>query len=60
MKLIVALFWSAVIGEVVGYIMTALAGYPDNAVWTLIVSLVFGLFVYLVSILGVGKEAKEN
>lgn len=49
MKLIVALFWSAVIGEVAGYIMTALAGVPDSAVWTLIISLIFGLFVYIVS-----------
>lgn len=60
MKLIVALFWSVVIGEVAGYIMTALAGSPDNAVWTLVVSLIFGLFVYLVSILGVGKDVKEK
>lgn len=60
MKLIVALFWSAIIGEVAGYIMTALAGDPDSVTWTLIISLIFGLFVYLVSILGVEKEAKEN
>ncbi|HFU9602875.1 TPA: DUF2929 family protein, partial [Streptococcus agalactiae] len=30
MKVLVTLFWSAVIGEVVGYIMTALAGVADK------------------------------
>ncbi|MFC4653385.1 DUF2929 family protein [Lactococcus nasutitermitis] len=60
MKLIVALFWSVVLGEVAGYIMTALAGVPDNATWTLGVSLVFGIFVYIVSIVAVGKDTKEN
>ncbi|WP_369123643.1 DUF2929 family protein [Coprococcus eutactus] len=29
MIVLVTLFWSAVIGEVVGYIMTALAGVAD-------------------------------
>ena len=60
MKLIVALFWSAVIGEVAGYIMTALAGAADDAVWTLIISLIFGLFCYIISYVVVDKPAKEN
>ena len=58
MKLIVVLFWAAAIGEVVGYIMTALAGTPDNAVWTLIISLIFGLFVYILNLVAIGKDAK--
>ncbi|CAM3140935.1 DUF2929 family protein [Lactococcus hircilactis] len=60
MKLIVALFWSAVIGEVAGYIMTALAGVADNTVWTLAVSLIFGVFVYVISKIGLLNPAKEK
>ncbi|MGL4333723.1 MAG: DUF2929 family protein [Lactococcus garvieae] len=40
-------------GEVVGYIMTALAGVADKPFSTLVVSLVFGLFVLLISEVGV-------
>jgi hypothetical protein len=53
MKVLVTLFWLAVIGEVVGYIMTALAGVADKPFSTLVVSLVFGLFVLLISKVGV-------
>ncbi|PCS00380.1 DUF2929 family protein [Lactococcus fujiensis] len=60
MKLIVALFWSAVIGEVVGYIMTALAGVADNAIWTLVVSIIFGLFVYVASNIVVTNPKEEK
>ncbi|HAP14549.1 MAG TPA: DUF2929 domain-containing protein [Lactococcus sp.] len=58
MKVLVTLFWSAVIGEVVGYIITALAGVPDEPLSTLIVSLVFGLFVLLISEVGVVQPKK--
>ena len=45
MKIIVTLFWSIVIGQVVGYIMTALAGVPDKPLAVLIASIVFAAFV---------------
>ncbi|MQW22073.1 MULTISPECIES: DUF2929 family protein [unclassified Lactococcus] len=60
MKLVVALFWSVCIGQVAGYIMTALAGVTDNVFWTLIVSLIFGLFVYLVSNIAVIEPSESK
>lgn len=58
MKIIVTLFWAAAIGQVVGYIMTALAGVPDNALATLIVSLVFGLFIVLFNAVAISANGK--
>ncbi|AYG01852.1 DUF2929 family protein [Lactococcus allomyrinae] len=60
MKLIVTLFWSLAIGQVAGYIMTALAGVPDPELWTTLISLIFGFFVYIFQAIAVEKEAKAN
>ena len=60
MKLIVTLFWSLALGQVVGYVAPALAGVPDPELWTTIISLIFGLFVYLFQAVAVEKEAKAN
>ena len=60
MKLIVTLFWSLALGQVVGDVATALAGVPDPELWTTIISLIFGLFVYLFQAVAVEKEAKAN
>ncbi|WP_414739240.1 DUF2929 family protein [Lactococcus cremoris] len=60
MKLIVTLFWSLALGQVVSYVATALAGVPDPELWTTIISLIFGLFVYLFQAVAVEKEAKAN
>ena len=60
MKLIVTLFWSLALGQVVGYVAAALAGVPDPELWTTIISLIFGLFVYLFQAVAVEKEAKAN
>ncbi len=66
MKLIVTLFWSLALGQVAsvnpeaGYVATALAGVPDPELWTTIISLIFGLFVYLFQAVAVEKEAKAN
>ena len=60
MKLIVTLFWSLALGQVVGYVATALAGVPVPELWTTIISLIFGLFVYLFQAVAVEKEAKAN
>ncbi|RZI48761.1 YjzD family protein [Lactococcus kimchii] len=60
MKLIVTLFWALVLGQVVGYIATALSGVPDPELWTTLISLLFGLFVYLFQAVAVEKDAKAN
>ncbi|MDR0298386.1 MAG: YjzD family protein [Streptococcaceae bacterium] len=59
MKLLVTLFWALVIGQVVGYIMTALSGTTDNVAGTAIVSLLFGCFVYALSALTIAKPTKK-
>jgi len=59
MKVVVTLFWAAVIGQVVGYIMTALAGAKDNVLGTLIVSLFFGLFIVLFNAIAISPDKKK-
>lgn len=59
-QVIQTLFWSLALGQVVGYVATALAGVPDPELWTTIISLIFGLFVYLFQAVAVEKEAKAN
>ncbi|MDR0199860.1 MAG: YjzD family protein [Streptococcaceae bacterium] len=59
MKLIVILFWSLLVGQVVGYIMTALAGVPDPDLWTTGISLVFGVFIWIIGAIAIDKPKKE-
>ncbi|QDK70660.1 DUF2929 family protein [Lactococcus protaetiae] len=59
MKLIVTLFWSLAIGQVAGYIMTALAGVPDPELWTTLISLIFGFFVYIFQAIAVEKRSQS-
>lgn len=60
MKVIVTLFWALFIGEVVGYIMTALAGVPDNPIAVGIVALVFGVFVLILSKIALLENTSEK
>ena len=60
MKLIVTLFWSLALGQVVGYVATAHTCKSGYELWTTIISLIFGLFVYLFQAVAVEKEAKAN
>jgi len=60
MKIIVTLFWSLAIGQVVGYIMLQLAGvksFPEP--WVIGVSLIFGLFVLLINAIAIPKKGNE-
>ena len=56
MKFIVTLFWSLVIGQVVGYIMTALAGVSDNVITTAIVSVFFAIFILVFDAIAIPKR----
>jgi hypothetical protein len=58
MKIIVTLFWAAAIGQVVGYIMTALVQVPDNPLFALVISLCFGLFILLFEAVTIDKKGK--
>lgn len=58
-KTLVTLFWALVIGQVVGYIMTALSSVPDPEYWTVGISLAFGLFVLFVRAIALPKTEKE-
>lgn len=59
MKIIVTLFWTLTIGQVVGYIMTALMGFPDNTIWTAIISVFFAIFVLVFNAIAIPKDVKN-
>ncbi|GBG96075.1 DUF2929 family protein [Lactococcus termiticola] len=58
MKVIVTLFWTLVIGQVVGYIMTALAGVPDNPLYVLYASIGFAIFILIFQAIAVTPQKK--
>ncbi|WEV61227.1 DUF2929 family protein [Streptococcaceae bacterium ESL0729] len=48
MKFFTVLFWALILGQVMGYILSALQGAPDDFKLVAIVSVVFAVVVYII------------
>ncbi|MGX7197619.1 YjzD family protein [Enterococcus olivae] len=55
MRYIVTLFWAVLLGQVVGFLGGALTSTPYDFTWTLICSIIVGLFIIII-----GKVAVPN
>lgn len=60
MRYIVALFWSFVLGQVVGYIGGALVGGTYDFTLTTIISLAAGLLIILISQVAVPSKKETS
>jgi uncharacterized membrane protein len=56
MKYLVVTFWTVILGQVVGYIITSLAGVPIQVMNTLVVSLIVEVFVLAIIKVAIPKE----
>lgn len=56
MRYLVALFWSFVLGQVVGYIGSALTNTSYDFLLTTIVSLIAGVVICLISVVATPKK----
>ena len=59
MKYLTVLFWSLVLGQVLGYILSALQGTPDNIQLVAIGSVFFAGFVILLAHVMKPKTVKK-
>lgn len=60
MKYIVTLFWAFILGQVVGYLGSALIGAAYNFQLATILSLIVGVIVILIGTIAPPKESKAR
>ena len=60
MKYIVTLFWAFILGQVVGYLGSALIGAAYNFQLATILSLLVGVIVILIGTIAPPKESKAS
>ncbi|HIX69920.1 MULTISPECIES: YjzD family protein [Enterococcus] len=60
MKYIVTLFWAFILGQVVGYLGSALIGAAYNFQLATILSLIVGVIVILIGTIAPPKESKAS
>ncbi|OFI50427.1 hypothetical protein BG261_00655 [Floricoccus tropicus] len=48
MKFLTVLFWSMILGQILGYILSALQGTPDNYLIAAGMSIYMAVFVYFI------------
>ncbi len=60
MKYIVTMFWAFILGQVVGYLGSALIGAPYDFQLSTVLSLIVGLIVILIGTVAPPKESKAG